>query len=133
MPQFSPKSQERLATCHPDLQRLFREVVKAYDCTVICGHRGQQEQDAAYAEGRSKLKYPQGKHNSMPSQAVDVGPYIKGQGLSWDNRQCTYFGGYVMGVASQMGIKIRWGGDWDRDQDVKDQTFNDLVHFELAE
>jgi len=37
-----------------------------------------------------------------------------------------------MGVASQMGIKIRWGGDWDSDGSVCDNKFNDLVHFELA-
>ena len=38
-----------------------------------------------------------------------------------------------MGVASQMGIKIRWGGDWDRDTDLSDNRFNDLPHFELME
>ena len=43
------------------------------------------------------------------------------------------FAGYVQGVAEQLGIKIRWGGDWDSDFDFKDQTFNDLVHFELRE
>lgn len=133
MPQFSDASNLKLNQCDERLQALFREVVKSYDCKVICGHRGQAEQDKAFAEGRSKLKYPQGKHNSIPSKAVDVGPYVTSKGLSWDNRQCTHFGGYVMGVASQMGIKIRWGGDWDKDQDVQDQTFNDLVHFELAE
>jgi peptidoglycan L-alanyl-D-glutamate endopeptidase CwlK len=26
---------------------------------------------------------------------------------------------------------IRWGGDWDGDQDFRDQTFDDLAHFEL--
>lgn len=40
-----------------------------------------------------------------------------------------------MGTADQIGLtgRIRWGGDWDRDHDVKDQTFNDLVHFEVVD
>ena len=29
-----------------------------------------------------------------------------------------------------MGIKIRWGGDWDSDTQVNDNKFDDLVHFE---
>ena len=36
-----------------------------------------------------------------------------------------------MGIASQMGIDIIWGGDWDGDTDLKDNAFDDLVHFEL--
>ena len=29
------------------------------------------------------------------------------------------------------GVEIRWGGDWDSDTQVKDNKFDDLVHFEL--
>ena len=43
----------------------------------------------------------------------------------------SYFAGVVKGIASQMGIGIRWGGDWDMDTEVKDNRFDDLVHFEL--
>jgi hypothetical protein len=32
-----------------------------------------------------------------------------------------------------MNIKIRWGGDWDSDNIMKDQTFNDLPHFQLED
>jgi hypothetical protein len=32
-----------------------------------------------------------------------------------------------------MGIKIRWGGDWDMDTETKDNNFDDLVHFEIKE
>jgi len=111
------------------LQRLFKEVIKHYDCTVICGHRSQEEQDKAVAEGKSKVRYPYSKHNSFPARAVDVVPYP----IDWDDREGFYaFGGFVKGVASQKGIKIRWGGDWDSDNDLHDQNFIDLPHFELA-
>ena len=27
---------------------------------------------------------------------------------------------------------VRWGGDWNMDNNFKDQKFNDLPHFELV-
>jgi len=131
MPAFSEKSKRRLNTCHKDLQTLFTEVVKTYDCTVIEGHRDEATQDRYFQQGQSKLQWPNSKHNSSPSVAADVAPYVGGK-ISFDDRQCAAFGGYVKGVAQQMGITIRWGGDWDGDNDINDQSFNDLVHFELV-
>jgi peptidoglycan L-alanyl-D-glutamate endopeptidase CwlK len=34
-------------------------------------------------------------------------------------------------VASEEGVNVRWGGDWDGDRDIDDQTFDDLPHFEF--
>ena len=45
MPSFSTKSKANLYTAHVDLQRLFEEVVKGYDCTVIVGFRAKDAQD----------------------------------------------------------------------------------------
>jgi peptidoglycan L-alanyl-D-glutamate endopeptidase CwlK len=128
MPQYSAKSKENLRQCHADLQRLFNEVIKHYDCTITCGSRGEQDQNNAFEKGWSKLRYPNSKHNTMPSLAADVTPYP----IDYGNVKRMYnFGGFVKGVASQMGIKIRWGGDWDSDTDLDDQNFIDLPHFEL--
>jgi len=129
MPSFSKQSKERLATCHPDLQRLFNEVIKHYDCVVLEGHRGEAAQNAAFKAGNSKLKWPHGNHNKLPSLAVDVSPYP----VDWKNsKRFYYFSGFVMGLANQMGIKIRWGGDWDSDKDLDDNGLVDLPHFELV-
>lgn len=46
--------------------------------------------------------------------------------------QFYYLAGLVRKHADILNIKIRWGGDWDSDQDFFDQTFYDLVHFELV-
>lgn len=135
MPAFGKISKERLSTCHPDLQRLFEEVVKNYDCTILQGHRTKEEQDEYFRTGRSKVQYPNSKHNKMPSMAVDVAPYFKEQPhVRWENKEKFYhFAGYVQGVADQLGIKIRWGGNWDMDDELLDQTFFDLPHFELVD
>ena len=128
MPKFGKRSRANLKTAHDDLQRLFKEVVKYFDCTVICGHRDESSQNKAFHEGFSKVKFPNGRHNAMPSQAVDVCPYP----VDWkDLDRFRYFAGFVLGVASQMGIKVRGGGDWDMDTFTKDNKFNDLPHFEI--
>ena len=41
------------------------------------------------------------------------------------------FGFYVLATGRSMGINIRWGGDWNSDFRINDQTFDDLCHFEL--
>ena len=132
MASFSRGSKQRLETCDPRLQALFNEVVRTFDCTVVEGHRGKEKQNDFFDLGKSKVQFPDGKHNKQPSQGADVAPYINGT-VSWDPQHCLYFAGYVMGIAREMGIKIRWGGDWDMDMEaVTDQTFQDLVHFEVV-
>ena len=127
MPQFSKISQDKLSTCHPDLQCIFNEVIKHYDCTILEGHRSDEDQIKAFKAGKSKIKSG-GKHNHLPSLAIDVAPWP----LDWNDKIAFYhFAGLVMGIACQIGIKIRWGGDWDDDNDLKNQTFFDLPHFEL--
>ena len=133
MPEFSNGSDTKLCGCDARLQDLFRAVVKKYDCTVIEGNRTRAKQIRLYETGKSKLTWPDSKHNKVPSLAVDVAPFIPGRGIVWESRQCSHFAGYVQATADRMGIPIRRGGDWDRDRDVNDQTFNDLVHFEIKE
>ncbi len=136
MPKFSQASFSKLSTCHTDLQVLFYEVIKNFDCTILEGHRSKEDQDLAFSEGRSKLQWPNGKHNYKPSMAVDVTAYP----INFANIKRSYwFGGYVMGIAQRlkdegkMTHSCKFGGDWDRDNDIDDQTFRDLLHFELVE
>lgn len=133
MANFGSRSRTNLSQAHPDLQKLFNEVIKHYDCAVICGRRDEEDQNKAYGEGRSKLQYPQSKHNKTPSLAVDVVPWFKNKPhIRWNDKEKFYeFGGFVQGVAAALWINIRWGGNWDMDDELKDQSFFDLPHFEL--
>jgi len=129
MYKFSNTSQKRLSECAPELQEIMNEAIKIVDFMVLCGHRGEQEQNKAFSEGKSKLKYPQSKHNSKPSRAIDIAPYP----LDWNNLSRFYhLAGIVRGIAHQKGIKIRFGGDWDMDGEITDNKFNDLPHVELV-
>jgi peptidoglycan L-alanyl-D-glutamate endopeptidase CwlK len=133
MPEFGKRSKRNLETTDVALQRLFNEIIKYYDCSVICGHREQTEQDNAFNSGRSKVKWPNSNHNTFPSKAVDVTPYYVGEGIPWESKEkFVLFAGFVLGVASQMGINIRWGGDWSSNRKMNNKFF-DGPHFELVE
>lgn len=139
MPMFSQESFSKLSTCHMDLQTLFYEVVRFYDCKVLEGYRTEQDQQEAFERGATKLQWPSGKHNGQPSMAVDVAPFPIDFSEKHKNIARYYlFAGYVMGIAEslkaqgKMTYSIRWGGDWDSDKDLDDQRFDDLVHYELV-
>jgi len=130
MPYFGKKSRTKLSQCEEPLQVLFAEVVKDFDCSIITGHRDEEYQDRAYAEGRSTKKWGESKHNTDPSHAVDVVPYP----VDFNDRdRFHFFAGFVMSIAIQLGINIRWGGNWRNDfnRGFKLNDFDDLVHFEL--
>ena len=129
MPKYSTTSQVRLSQCHPLLQQVFNQVINTVDCTIIEGHRPEERQNELFDQGKSQLKFPDGKHNQMPSLAVDAAPYP----INWNDRErATLFAGFVLGVASEMGVKLRWGGDWNMNFETKDNNFDDLWHFELV-
>jgi len=128
MPRFGKRSKANLATCNEDLQKVFNEVIKYVDCSVLEGHRDEWRQNKLFDEGKTKVKFPMGRHNSSPSRAVDVTPYP----VDWDDRERqTLFAGFVLGIDRGMGINLRWGGDWDQDFEVQDNRFDDFPHFEI--
>ncbi len=122
MPEFSPTSKSRLAGCDARLQRLFNDVIQHQDCSILVGHRCEEDQNAACAAGKSELVWPNSKHNSQPSLAVDAGP----SPIDWDNIDgFKLFAEFVKLRAKALGIPVVWGGDW--------KSFKDYDHFELDE
>jgi peptidoglycan L-alanyl-D-glutamate endopeptidase CwlK len=131
---FGSTSENRLTTCHLALQSILRRAIEIMDFSVVCGHRSPEAQAEAYRAGLSKLKPGQSKHNAFPARAVDLAPYYPGEGIRWNDPQAfCLLAGIIRAIAHQQGVKIRWGGDWDGDNDRADQTFDDLGHFELAD
>lgn len=117
-----------MSTCDGRLIKVFNIVIVEFDCTIIEGHRPEERQDELFRTGFSKVEWPDSEHNVIPSRAVDSLPYP----IDWEDwERNRTFGGYVLGVASQLDIPLRWGGDWDRDWTLNDQTFIDLPHFEI--
>ena len=130
MPSFGDRSRAKLDTCHKDLQELCELVIETYDFTVLEGHRSNERQEELFRQGKSKLRAGKSKHNRSPSIAVDIAPYP----IDWDNASRFYLlAGFMFQAAHDLGVTLRWGGDWDRDWDHADQSFMDLPHFEIVE
>jgi len=156
MPQFGKKSETNLSMVHYVLADLCQYVVSNFDITILTGHRNEADQNAAHESGASSKQWPNSKHNSMPSMAVDAAPYpipenwgdLEGQtlharDLDWKERVKFYEMVAVFRFAwTEMcdryplladQYEIRFGADWDGDGDYRDQKFDDLVHIEIAE
>lgn len=135
---FSDHSIIQLSTLHPDLQTICRYLIQHHDFKIKEGFRDEEAQNKAFAEGKSKLKFPQSKHNSNPSMAMDLLPFVGGRFIGWlELGQWRFFAGQVRGWADalytmgEISHRLRWGGDWDSDNDMRNNSFNDLPHFEL--
>jgi peptidoglycan L-alanyl-D-glutamate endopeptidase CwlK len=125
-------STNRLDTCHPKLIRLIRAVAERIpaplDFSVTCGHRGEAEQEAAFKAGKSTKHWPHSLHNGLPSRAIDLAPYP----VDWnDYMSFARLAGYVQAVADDLGIRIRWGADWNDNGKTRDERLVDAPHFEL--
>ncbi len=125
---YGKKSMSNLITCHTDLQLIFNEVIKYRDCAILCGQRGEIEQNKLFKDGKSKLKYPDSSHNDDPSMAVDAVPWP----VNWEDMvEFEGFVRFVQGVAlGKFNIRLRTGIDWDGNW-KKDENFVDAPHFEL--
>jgi peptidoglycan LD-endopeptidase CwlK len=121
-------SEMRYHSLHEKLKRLMDAVAVDTDIMILEGFRDEATQHKYFTQGASKVDWPNGKHNTFPSHAVDIAPCP----LNWyDKPAFVALSRKVMEKAKELGIPIRWGGDWDGDGDMKDQKFNDLVHYEL--
>ena len=123
---YSLSSTRKLASSDERLQRVFMLAAEILDITILTGHRGEDEQNYAVSSGHSQVEYPNSHHNLIPSKAVDATPYP----IDWNDRErMTLFAGLIIGIGKGLGYNIGWGGDWNADFQVKDNHFDDLLHF----
>jgi peptidoglycan L-alanyl-D-glutamate endopeptidase CwlK len=150
MPTFGRRSQREFDTLDERLQTILRNVIRETDFTILQGRRGRAEQEEARATGRSKVGWPNSKHNCpLPqdgfprdqwpedperrSLAVDVAPWKRREPhIDWDDvKAFALLAGRILQEAANQGVELRWGGDWDMDGNTRDNKFNDLPHFEI--
>lgn len=151
MSEFGRSSRAKLNTCHPELQRVADVVIQEMDHTIIYGWRSEQIQMALYKAGKSTKAFGS-KHNHVlairknlvaasgdpwtsamlpgvkQSNAIDVAPWP----IDWKNiNRFRLLAGLYLGVAVALGIKLRWGGDWDRDfSELDEKGLRDFGHLE---
>ena len=137
MNKFSQRSLNSLKGIHPDLVKVMTEAVKysPIDFTITDGVRTTAQQQALYAKGRTvpgtKVTNADGIRSKSNHQAksdgygyaVDLYAYHSGKVQVNDDKSLKTIAAHIKSVASKLGIKIEWGGDW--------KSIIDYPHFEL--
>jgi hypothetical protein len=131
---WGKKSQIVRETLDPRLKLIVDEILYGYaDISLLYGYRGKWLQNRLYAEGVSKLRWPESKHNSLPSLAVDIQPYPRPIEDNVLHGALGFLGGVATVIAQRHGVPLVWGGDWNQNGSMVDNKFNDLFHLEIRE
>lgn len=89
---------------------------------VSGGFRTSEQQNALFKAGKSKLDGYNRSSKHQFGDAVDVFAYVDGK-ASWDEDHLTHVATAMLAAASELGVKLRWGGHW--------RSFVDMPHFEV--
>jgi len=133
---FSAESEKNLEGVNPKLVAVCREAIKIFDFKVLDGVRTPEEQRLNIARGVSWTT--DSKHLVQPdgfSHAVDLGPYLPViSGIDWkDTEMFCVLAGVMFACAFKLGVKLRWGGDWNQNNRTTDEHKRDYGHFETQE
>jgi D-alanyl-D-alanine carboxypeptidase. len=131
---LSARSEANLVGVHPDLVRVVRRAIEITDIDFMVGEgvRTLERQKQLYAQGKSKTlnsRHIPGKDGY--GKAVDLWVLKNGQ-VTWETKYYVQLAKHVLKAAKELGVDIRWGGDWNQNGDWRDEKFFDGPHFELS-
>ena len=114
------KSLKKLVGVHEDLKRVCHRAIKltTVDFTITEGVRTPARQKKLVEAGASKTM----KSRHLTGHAVDVAAMV-GNEIRWDWPLYREISIAFKEAANELGVPIRWGGDW--------KSFKDGPHFEL--
>ena len=111
--------------------RLVAVVTRAAELSTVPfavteGRRTLSRQKQLVAQGASKTL----RSRHLTGHAVDVVAYV-GTRISWELPFYFHIRDAMFQAAKELGVTLRWGGDWDGDGSSSDESFVDSPHFEL--
>lgn len=131
---LSERSLKRLEGVEYDLVKVVRLAIKRtpvdFGVAWLGGIRTPEEQNQLFKDGYSKCDGYEKLSRHQFGEAVDLQVFVGGSSVQSEKMQCIV-AGVMASCASELNVKIRWGGDWDQDGDIRDNVFNDIYHFEL--
>lgn len=142
---WNTRSSAQLNTLVSELRLVMNDALRYSEVPfqLVQGARTIEQQREYFQAGRSKIDpdkyadrkalYLAAKHVVGPEQplarAVDI--IIDLPGKTYDVNHLCYVAGVVMSTARMRGVRLRWGGNFDRDKEILEQAFRDLPHFEI--
>lgn len=133
---FGNTSEKKLKLTNNTLELIARKVLSrsVIDFGITHSYRTLEEQNELFKKGASKIDGINKKsmHNYNPSNAIDIVCYVDGK-VTWEKDYYVFVAGMFIFAAKEMGVEIRWGGNFDMDNDILEQDFNDLCHFEIID
>lgn len=122
---FSRRSEESLRGVNPKLQAVVRRALQLskVDFIVIEGLRAAERQRQLLAERKTKVAHS--KHQD--GLAVDLFPV----GGTWKAAEFFPLRDAMFAAASEQGVTLRWGGDFNGDGHTVGNDNWDCPHFEL--
>ncbi len=120
---FSKRSLANLEGVHPDLRKVCDLAIELcqsvkIDFIITDGCRTIEEQRVFVATGKSKTMHS--RH--LGGMAIDYVALIDGR-VTYDVDAMEEIADLFKAAADELGIPIKWGGDW--------KTFKDTPHIEL--
>lgn len=135
MYRLSQRSIDRLKGVDENLTKLVVLAISRspvdFGIAYLGGFRTAEEQAELYKEGVTKCDGKIRISEHQRGRAVDLIPMSIGKAVQTKEMACIV-AGTMFACASELGIKIRWGLDWNMNGDIRDNKFNDQAHFELV-
>ena len=133
------RSRANLAGVHPDLRRVIERAIEIteVDFMVIEGVRSDERQLELYAQGRTKpgpiVTWTLNSKHKRKADGFGHAADLLPAPYDWkDLRHFDLVAKAMFQAAKELGVKIRWGADWDMDGNPRERGESDSPHFELV-
>ena len=128
-------SLKRLSTVKENLRLVVLRAVATlpFQIRIVEGIRTQDRQNELYEQGRTKPgKMVTWTRNSkhLTGDAIDLAPVQNGIILWEDKAKFAEIKQAMMKASDDLGIGIRWGGNWDMENIPYEKDETDLPQFE---
>lgn len=131
---LSKRSLQRSNGVDPRLINLIMLAIKRtpidFGVAYQGGKRTASEQHQLFLEGFSKCDGYEKLSKHQSGNAIDLIVFVGNKVVDNKEMLCV-IAGVMFACAKELNIKIRWGLDWNENSDIRDNTFNDIYHYEL--
>lgn len=132
---LSKRSEERMIGLNIKLINVVRMAILRtpidFGVAWMGGLRTAEQQKELFDQGYSKCDGYKLLSKHQSGNAVDLNVFV-GSKLVENKEMLCVIAGVMFSCANELNTKIRWGLMWNQSGDIRDNTFNDVYHFEIT-